>query len=258
MSGRSTEQIRELLDSLYRAHGDAGTRVGVVAVATDSERDMGCSWHHVGFGAGHSVLVWMGDFAPQHISDQSLRIVWITTGIGLCPRTRVSPPGIQSAALLQIDTAPDLPGIRDFLLVRTRDDRWALAVFRGHDGLHPAGDLFRRTGSYQILWQCVSGVPSPGSHADSDRKAIHRKAQHIGRCRTKNLSTIAQTNGGPKEPSPEISQPPLTAGTIKISDPEGTGLASPPVYRAFSSPMKMLMCSRTCPCSVAMRSRTPG
>ena len=55
-----------------------------------------------------------------------------------------------------------------------------------------------------------------------------------------------------------FSQPPLTAGTIEISDPAKIGLASPPKYRIFSSPMKILMCSRTCPCSVAIRSRTPG
>lgn len=55
-----------------------------------------------------------------------------------------------------------------------------------------------------------------------------------------------------------FSQPPLTAGTIEISDPAVTGLARPPVYRTFSSPMKILTCSRTCPCSVVMRSRTPG
>jgi len=56
----------------------------------------------------------------------------------------------------------------------------------------------------------------------------------------------------------EVSQPPLTAGTIEISDPAGIGVASPPVYRTFSFPTKILICSRTCPCSVAMRSRTPG
>jgi hypothetical protein len=42
--------------------------------------------------------------------------------------------------------------------------------------------------------------------------------------------------------SQEFSQPPLTAGTIETSDPAETGLASPPVYRTFSSAMKMLMC----------------
>jgi serine/threonine protein kinase len=58
--------------------------------------------------------------------------------------------------------------------------------------------------------------------------------------------------------SREFSQPPLTAGTMEISDPAERRLASPPVYRTFSSPMKILICSRTCPCSVATRSRTPG
>src|SRR6267378_5803977 len=58
--------------------------------------------------------------------------------------------------------------------------------------------------------------------------------------------------------APHGCPPPLTAGTMEISHPSGTRLASPPVYRMFSSPMKILMCSRTCPCSVAMRSRTPG
>ena len=52
--------------------------------------------------------------------------------------------------------------------------------------------------------------------------------------------------------------PPLMAGTIEISAPAGTGVASPPVYRTSSFPTNTLTCSRISPCSVTTRSRTPG
>ena len=43
-----------------------------------------------------------------------------------------------------------------------------------------------------------------------------------------------------------------------ISAPSGTGVASPPVQRMFSTPTKMFTCGRTLPVSSVTRSRTPG
>jgi hypothetical protein len=56
----------------------------------------------------------------------------------------------------------------------------------------------------------------------------------------------------------KLDLPPLTAATIEISAPSAIAVPSPPVYLICSLPTNTLTCSRTSPCSVSTRSRTPG
>src|ERR1041385_1753087 len=64
--------------------------------------------------------------------------------------------------------------------------------------------------------------------------------------------------GSPERRTLARGYPPLTAGTMWISAPSGTAVASPPVKRMLSYPTNSCTCSRTSPVSVSTRSRTPG
>jgi len=77
----------------------------------------------------------------------------------------------------------------------------------------------------------AQALPAPAfcsTPARGVQAALMRSAAHLAKSGFQLWSRLT-VEGHPRRTSNTFPQPPLTAGTIEISDPDGTGLASPPV-----------------------------